>query len=79
MPRKGPVQKRQILPDPVYGSKLITRFINRLMLNGKKSTAERIFYQPSTPWRKRPMKIRSRRSKRPWTTSSPRLKSSPAA
>ena len=45
MPRKGPVQKRQILPDPVYGSKLITRFINRLMLDGKKSTAERIFYQ----------------------------------
>lgn len=45
MPRKGPVTKRQILPDPVYGSKLITRFINRLMLDGKKSTAERIFYQ----------------------------------
>lgn len=45
MPRKGPVPKRQILPDPVYGSKLITRFINRLMLDGKKSTAERIFYQ----------------------------------
>ncbi|KAB1442323.1 30S ribosomal protein S7 [Pseudodesulfovibrio senegalensis] len=45
MPRKGPVPKRQILPDPVYGSKLITRFMNRLMLDGKKSTAERIFYQ----------------------------------
>lgn len=45
MPRKGPVQKRQILPDPVYGSKLITRFINRLMLDGKKSTAEQIFYK----------------------------------
>jgi len=45
MPRKGPVAKRQILPDPVYGSKLITRFINRLMLDGKKNTAERIFYQ----------------------------------
>ncbi|WP_147822066.1 30S ribosomal protein S7 [Salidesulfovibrio onnuriiensis] len=44
MPRKGPVAKRQILPDPVYGSKLITRFMNRLMLDGKKSTAERIFY-----------------------------------
>ena len=45
MPRKGPVTKRKLLPDPVYGSKLITRFINRLMLDGKKSTAERIFYQ----------------------------------
>ena len=45
MPRKGPVARRQILPDPVYGSKLITRFINRLMLDGKKSTAEQIFYK----------------------------------
>jgi len=45
MPRKGAVAKRQILPDPVYGSKLITRFINRLMFDGKKSTAEGIFYQ----------------------------------
>ncbi|ADU63263.1 MAG: 30S ribosomal protein S7 [Pseudodesulfovibrio sp.] len=45
MPRKGPVTRRQILPDPVYGSKLITRFINRLMFDGKKSTAERIFYK----------------------------------
>jgi len=44
MPRKGAVAKRQILPDPVYGSKLITRFINRLMIDGKKAVAENIFY-----------------------------------
>ena len=44
MPRKGPVPKRQILPDPVYGSRLATKFINRLMLQGKKSVAEGIFY-----------------------------------
>ncbi|XPV75322.1 MAG: 30S ribosomal protein S7 [Desulfovibrio sp.] len=44
MPRKGPVQKRAILPDPVYGSRLATKFMNRLMLDGKKNTAERIFY-----------------------------------
>ena len=45
MPRKGPVAKRHVLPDPVYGSRLAAKFINRLMFQGKKSTAERIFYQ----------------------------------
>ena len=44
MPRKGPVTKRDVLPDPVYGSKLLTRFINKIMLNGKKGVAERIVY-----------------------------------
>ncbi|HWR04404.1 MAG TPA: 30S ribosomal protein S7 [Humidesulfovibrio sp.] len=45
MPRKGPVTKRQVLPDPVYGSRMAAKFINRLMFDGKKSTAERIFYE----------------------------------
>ncbi len=45
MPRKGPVPKRQILPDPVYGSQLATKFMNRLMYNGKKSVSETIFYE----------------------------------
>ncbi|MFQ3586914.1 MAG: 30S ribosomal protein S7 [Fimbriimonadaceae bacterium] len=44
MPRKGPVPKRVVLPDPVYGSELAQRFINRMMLGGKKVVAERIFY-----------------------------------
>ena len=44
MPRKGPVRKRQIIPDPVYNSVMAQRFINRLQLDGKKSVAERIFY-----------------------------------
>ncbi len=44
MPRKGPVQKRLPIPDPVYGSELVTRFINRLMLDGKKTISEQIFY-----------------------------------
>jgi len=45
MPRKGPVPKRQLLPDPVYGSVLVRKFINRLMLDGKKSIAEGVFYK----------------------------------
>ena len=44
MPRKGPVTKRDVLPDPVFGSKLLTRFINKIMLDGKKGVAERIVY-----------------------------------
>jgi small subunit ribosomal protein S7 len=48
MPRKGPVPKREILPDPIYNSRLAARFINRLMYNGKKGVAEKIFYAALT-------------------------------
>lgn len=45
MPRKGPVPKREVPPDPVFGSPLVTKFINCMMWDGKKSVAQRIFYQ----------------------------------
>lgn len=44
MPRKGPVTKRDVLPDPVYNSKLVTRLINRIMLDGKRGVAQSILY-----------------------------------
>ncbi|KPA10777.1 30S ribosomal protein S7 [Candidatus Magnetomorum sp. HK-1] len=44
MPRRGDVPKRLILPDPKYKSKLVSRFINSIMKNGKKSLAESILY-----------------------------------
>ena len=44
MPRKGPAEKRVVLHDPIYNSQMVTRFINRMMMDGKKSVAERIFY-----------------------------------
>ncbi|MDE5415755.1 MULTISPECIES: 30S ribosomal protein S7 [Alkalihalobacterium] len=44
MPRKGPVAKRDVLPDPLYNSKLVTRLINRIMVDGKKGVAESILY-----------------------------------
>ncbi len=44
MPRKGHIAKREVDPDPVYGSTLVTKFINSMMWDGKKSTAETIFY-----------------------------------
>ena len=44
MPRKGYIAKREILPDPVYQSKVVTKLINNIMLDGKKSLAQRIVY-----------------------------------
>ena len=44
MPRKGPVPKREVLPDPLYSSRMVTKFVNRLMYSGKKGAAEKIFY-----------------------------------
>jgi small subunit ribosomal protein S7 len=44
MSRRGFIPKREILPDPVYNSQLVTKFVNVLMRDGKKSTAERILY-----------------------------------
>ncbi|UOE94247.1 MULTISPECIES: 30S ribosomal protein S7 [Bacillaceae] len=44
MPRKGPVARRDVLPDPLYKSKLVTRLINRIMVDGKKGAAEKILY-----------------------------------
>ena len=44
MPRRGHVPKRRPLPDPIYQSELVTKFINSLMFDGKKTVAEGIFY-----------------------------------
>jgi small subunit ribosomal protein S7 len=44
MPRRGTVTRREILPDPVYNSKLVTQVINKVLLDGKKSIAEQIVY-----------------------------------
>jgi small subunit ribosomal protein S7 len=44
MPRKGPVARRDVLPDPIYNSKLVTRLINRIMVDGKRGIAQKILY-----------------------------------
>ena len=44
MPRKGPVAKRDVLPDPIHNSKLVTRLVNKLMVDGKKGKAQSIIY-----------------------------------
>ncbi len=44
MPRKGPIQKREVLADPVYNSVVVTKLLNNIMLDGKKGTAQKIVY-----------------------------------
>ncbi len=45
MPRRGNIAKRDVLADPMYGSKLVTRLINNIMLDGKKGVAQKIVYE----------------------------------
>ena len=45
MPRKGEVRRREVLPDPKFHDRLVTKFVNSMMFGGKKSTAEGIFYK----------------------------------
>ncbi len=44
MPRRGGVPKRDVLPDPVYNSKVVTKLINQIMMDGKRGTAQKIVY-----------------------------------
>src|SRR5260221_12515095 len=45
MPRKGPAPRRELMPDPIYGSVLVTKVVNKVLVRGKRSTAERIVYE----------------------------------
>ena len=44
MPRRGYIAKRDVLPDPIYNSKIVTKLVNNVMLDGKKSIAQKIVY-----------------------------------
>src|SRR5688572_19072325 len=44
MPRKGPAPRRELMPDPIYRSVLVTQIVNKVLVRGKRSTAERIVY-----------------------------------
>ena len=61
MPRRREIARRDILPDPLYNSQLVTRFVNVVMRDGKKATAERILYEALEAIRQRtsddPMKV----------------------
>jgi small subunit ribosomal protein S7 len=48
VPRKGPAPRRELMPDPIYGSVLVTKIVNKVLVRGKRSTAERIVYEALT-------------------------------
>ncbi len=48
MPRKGPAPRRELMPDPIYGSVLVTQLVNKILLEGKRTVAERIVYDALT-------------------------------
>src|SRR5688572_3677359 len=48
MPRKGPAPRRQLMADPIYHSVLVTQFVNKVLLRGKRSVAEKIVYDALT-------------------------------
>lgn len=61
MPRKGHIAKRDVLADPIYNSKLVTRLINKIMIDGKRGTAQKILYNAfdivEVKTGKQPMKV----------------------
>ena len=57
MPRRGQISKRDVLPDPMYNSKLVTKLINNIMYDGKKGVAQKIVYEAVAI----PMEVRAER------------------
>ena len=79
MPRKGEVRKREILPDPKYGDKVVAKFVNTIMNQGKKSVAESILYHASISLPLRLKKIPWASSNAPLRTPGPLSKFVPGA
>ena len=68
MPRRGKIAKRDVLEDPIYGSKLVTRLINNVMIDGKKGVARRLFTVRLKSLPKRLARMHSKYSSRQWKT-----------
>lgn len=68
MPRKGCAQKREVLPDPLYNSKIVTKLINNIMLDGKKGVAQKIVYNAFEQIKEKLTKMRLKYLKKRLTT-----------
>ena len=77
MPRKGPAPRRELQPDPIYKSILVTQVVNKILQHGKRSTAERIVYNALEVLSKRLAPSQLQRSSARSTTSAPPSKSEP--
>lgn len=69
MPRRGNVPKRDVLPDPLYNSKLVTKLVNSIMLDGKKGVSQKVVYGAFDIVREKTVVNRWRFSPRLWKTS----------
>ena len=78
VPRRGNVPKREILPDPIYGSVLVTKLVNSIMLDGKKGVAQKVVYGAFQIVERRPASLVLRLSRPPWKISCRPWKSRPA-
>ena len=72
MPRNGPATRRELAPDPVYRSVLVTQFVNKILSRGKRTLAERIVYNALERCRRSRAATRWPRSSAPWRTPGPR-------
>ncbi len=79
MPRRGNVPKREVLPDPIYNSVLVTKLVNSIMLDGKKGVAQKVVYSAFDIIKEKTDKDRGGFHCRPWRTSCPPWRSRPAA
>ncbi len=79
MSRRHRAEKREVLPDPVHGDLVLTKFMNYVMYEGKKSVAEQIVYGALDSVEKKPSARRSKRSTMRWRTSRRRSKCARAA
>ena len=71
MPRNGPAARRELVPDPVYRSVLVTQVVNKVLSRGKRTLAERIVYDALDVVATRPAATRWRSSSGPWRTPGP--------
>lgn len=71
MPRRGSIAKRDVLPDPLYNSKLVTRLINNVMVDGKKGVSQKIVYGAFEIIQEKQARIPWRPLNRLWRTSCP--------
>ena len=78
MPRRGNIAKRDVLADPIYNSKMVTRLVNSVMLDGKKGVAQKIVYEAFSMIQEKTATILWRLSRRRWRTSCPASSARPA-
>ena len=77
MPRRGNIAKRDVLADPIYNSKMVTRLVNSIMLDGKKGVAQKIVYDAFPRIKEKPGTDPRRVSRKPRETIRPTRESKP--